>query len=255
MTINWIGLYTLIKRNVLRMLRVSIQTLFTPWITATLYIFVFGLVVGARIGLIEGVSYIDFVLPGIVMMNIIMSSFGHTSSMVYMQRFTRSIEEILVAPFSYIEMIIGFAIGGIIRGLIVGLGVYALALLFTSATIEHFWLFLLYAISISIIFSFIGMIVGILSNHFEHLTILNTFVIMPFIFLGGVFNSVSMMPEAVQGFIKLNPFFYFVDGIRFAMIGISESNLLLGWVIIIFLIFISGFIVWYFFKTGYKIRE
>ena len=252
---NWIGLYTLIKRNVLRMLRVSVQTLFTPWITATLYIFVFGLVVGARIGDIEGVSYIDFVLPGLVMMNIIMSSFGHTSSIVYMQRFMRSIEEILVAPFSYMEMIIGFAIGGVIRGLIIGLGVYILALFFTSATIEHFGLFLVYAISISIIFSFVGMIVGILSNHFEHLTLLNTFVIMPFIFLGGVFNSISMMPEVIQGLIKLNPFFYFVDGIRFAMIGISESNLLIGATLITLLMFGSGFVVWYFFKTGYRIRE
>jgi len=237
------------------MLRVSVQTLFTPWITAALYIFVFGSVVGKQIGLVNGFSYVDFVLPGIVMMNVIMSAFADASSNLFMQRFTRSIEEVLVAPFSYFEMIIGFAISGISRGFIVGLGVYVLALLFTGAGVEHMWLFLLYISSIAVIFSFIGMGVGIVSNHFEHLTLLNTFVIMPLIFLGGVFNSIAMLPVALRGVVKMNPFFYFVDGIRFSMIGVHESNLFVGAGVIVSLMLMSGFVVWYFFKTGYRIRE
>lgn len=253
--VNWVGLWTLIVRETRRMLRVSVQTLATPWITATLYIFIFGNVVGSRVGAVSGVSYIDFVIPGIVMMNTIMSAFSHSSSSVYIRRFTRSIDELLAAPLSYLEMIIGFAIGGVIRGVIVGLGVYVLGLLFTGATIGNFWLFAFYLVSIATAFSFLGMIVGVISNHFEHITILNTFVIMPFVFLGGVFNSIAMFPPVVQTLVHFNPFFYFVDGLRFTMVGISESNLLIGFFVIFGIAALAVLAVWYIFKTGWRLRE
>jgi len=252
---NAVGLYTLIEREIARMARVTIQSLITPWITATLYIFIFGSVVGSRIGLIVGRPYIDFVLPGIVMMNIVMSAFSQSSSSIYLQKFIHSIEEILVAPLSYLEIVIGFAVGGILRGLLVGLGVYVLALFFTTATIAHFWLFLAYALGVAMIFSFTGMLAGLLSNHFEHLALLNTFVIMPLIFLGGIFNSITMLPDKIQVFVRLNPFFYFVDGLRFSMIGVRESNAFVGALIIAFLIILLGALVWYCFKIGYRIKE
>ena len=255
MKFNLVGCYTLIIREISRMVRVTVQSLVTPWITAVLYIFIFGSVVGSRIGPIAGKNYIDFVLPGIVMMNIVMSAFSQSSSSIYLQRFIRSIEEILIAPLSYFEIIIGFAVGGVLRGLLVGLGVYVLALFFTTATIAHFWLFLAYAFGIAVIFSFTGMLMGLLSNHFEHLALLNTFVIMPLIFLGGVFNSITMLPLYIQTFVRFNPFFYFVDGLRFAMIGIRESNAFIGALIIVFLMVSLATLVWYFFKIGYRIRE
>lgn len=255
MKFNVIGFYTLVCREISRMLRVTIQSLVTPWITAVLYIFIFGSVVGPRIGLVANENYIDFVLPGIVMMNIVMSAFSQSSSSIYLQRFTRSIEEILTAPLSYLEIIIGFAVGGVLRGLLVGLGVYVLALFFTTATIAHFWLFFAYALGIAVIFSLTGMLAGLFSNHFEHLALLNTFVIMPLIFLGGVFNSITMLPETIQTFVRFNPFFYFVDGLRFAMIGVRESNAFAGALIIIFLIVSLASLVWYFFKIGYRIKE
>jgi len=119
--VNWIGLQTFISREVARMFRVWIQVLVAPWSSALLYIFIFGRIVGARIGLIENVAYIDFVLPGLVMLNLINSSFLHSSSSLYFMRFVKHIEELLVAPLSYLEMIVGFVCGGIIRGLVVGL--------------------------------------------------------------------------------------------------------------------------------------
>lgn len=252
---NIIGLNTLIAREIGRMFRVAIQTLVTPWISALLYIYIFGYVVGQRINLIGGVRYIDFVLPGLVMMNIISSSFAHTSSSVYFMRFVRFIEEILVAPLSYLEMIIGFVVGGVVRGIIVGLGVYIIAIFFTSASIEHFGLFLFYSVSIAIIFSLLGMLVGLWAKTFEQLIILNTFVILPLTFLGGVFNSIHMLPESIQRFTRANPFFYFVDGLRYAMIGIRESSSIIGLFIIALLIFGLGYLVWYLFKIGYRIRE
>lgn len=253
--IHWVGLWTLIVREVKRMLRVAVQTLLTPWITATLYVFIFGSVVGSRIGTIAGVPYIDFVIPGIVMMNVIMSSFMHSSSSLFMMRFQRSIDELLVAPLSHLEMVIGFAVGGIVRGTLVGLGVYTLALLFTGASIANFGLFLAYMIAIATIFSLIGMAMGVISGHFEHLTILNTFVITPFVFLGGVFNSIAMFPPVVQTLVHFNPFFYFVDGLRYTMLGISESNLAIGAAVIAGIGAIALGAVWAIFATGWRIRE
>jgi len=252
---NGIGLQTLISREVHRMFRVAVQTLISPWINALLYILIFGFVVGSRIDLIGGVRYIDFVLPGIVMLNLIGSSYMHTSSSLYFQRFAKHIEEILVAPLSYVEMIIGLVSGGVIRGMIVGMGVYIIAIIFSTASIAHIGLFLFYSLSVAIIFSLIGIIVALWADGFEQLSILNTFFITPLTFLGGVFNSVSMLPQKAQIFVKLNPFFYFVDGLRYSMIGISESNRLAGVIMIFTLIIGLSTIVWYLFKIGWKIRK
>ncbi|MDA1334720.1 MAG: ABC transporter permease [bacterium] len=252
---NFIGLSTFVSREIGRMFRVWVQTLVTPWISALLYIFVFGEIVGSRIGDFAGVSYIDFVLPGLVMMNIIGSSFAHASSSVYFMKWIRSIDEILVAPLSYLEMILGFVIGGIVRGLVVGIGVYIVALLFTAATIDHLALFLLYSMSIAAVFSLLGMLVGLWAKSFEQLSLLNTFIIMPLTFLGGVFNSIHMLPEVMQKFTLINPFFYFVDGLRFAMIGIRESNVMGGAILIAVLVFGLGTLVWYLFKIGYRIKD
>jgi ABC-2 type transport system permease protein len=255
MKANWIGLYTFIAREIGRMFRVWIQTLVTPWISALLYIFVFGEIIGSRIGEFAGVTYIDFVLPGLVMMNVIGSSFAHTSSSVYFMRFIRYIDELLVAPLSYLEMILGFVAGGIMRGLVVGLGVYLVALIFTTTSIEHFWLFLFYSIAISTVFAFLGMIIGLWAITFEQFSLINTFVILPLTFLGGVFTSFEMLPPTMQTFTLFNPFFYFVDGLRFAMIGISEANTLVGLAVILTLVLSLGTLVWYLFKIGYGIKE
>ncbi len=251
---NTIGLATFIRREVERTFRVVIQTLVSPWINALLYILIFGYIVGSRIDLIAGVTYIDFVLPGIVMLNLIASAFAQTSSSLYFQRFAKHIEEILVAPLSHIEIIIGYVVSGIVRGLIVGLGVYAIAVFFSAANMAHFFLFLFYSVSVALIFSLLGLIVALWADNFEQLSVLNTFLITPLTFLGGVFNSIHMLPERAQFFVKLNPFFYFVDGLRYSMIGISESNQTVGVVLIFVLIIGLGGVVWRLFSTGWKIR-
>lgn len=253
--VNWIGLYTLTKREVERTFRVVIQTLVTPWITALLYIFIFGKVIGSRIDTIAGVPYIQFVLPGILLMNVIMGSFMSASNALYFKRFLHDIEEILVAPLSYMEMIIGFVASSVIRALVIGIGIFIIAIFFGGASIEHFGLFLFYVISVSSIFALLGLIVGLWANGFEQLNIWNTFFITPFVFLGGVFYSVEMLPESAQGIALYNPFFYFIDGIRYSMIGVRESNEIIGFVLIIGLIIGLGGLVWYLFKIGWRLRE
>lgn len=251
---NWIGIQTLIWRDVVRLKRVVVQALVTPWVSALLYIVVFGKIVGQRIQMMNGFTYIDFVLPGLVMMNLIGSSFMATTFAVYFSRFTRNIEEILVAPFSYNEMIFSFTATGVIRGFIVGLGVFAMALLFGAANMAHFGLFVLYCLSVAMIFAFVGILVALWAKNFEQLSVLSTFVITPLSFLGGVFNSIHMMPESLQWFVRINPFFYFVDGLRYSMIGYSESNRTVGVVVIFGMLIGMGVFTWLLFKRGYRIR-
>src|SRR3989338_9156095 len=180
---NWIPLYTFTRREVERFLRVALQSLATPWISAILYILIFGKIVGSRIGTIQGVTYIDFVLPGIIMMNVIMSAFSQASNSLYFQRFARHIEEVLISPLSYGEMITGYVIGAIIRSIVVAVGIYALALFFTSASFSHPFLFFFYIISVAILFALLGLLVGLWADGFEQLTIMLTFVLTPLSYL------------------------------------------------------------------------
>ena len=251
---NIIGLWTFVRRELGRFSRVAVQTLITPWISALLYIFVFGRIVGSRIDSIGGVEYIDFVLPGILMMNIIMGAFMQTAFSLYFQRFARHIEEVLVAPLAYWEMIIGHIIGGVLRAVVVGAGIYVIAVLFSAASFTHVGLFIFYALSVAILFSLIGLLIGLWAQSFEQLNILNTFIIMPLSFLGGMFNSISMLPPLLKKFIVFNPFFYFIDGIRYAMIGVHEANTGIGILVIIGSLFVLGGLLWHLFRIGYRLR-
>ncbi len=252
---NWVGLYAFIRREVARIFRVVIQTIVSPLISAFLFIFIFGFILGQRIELIVGIEYMNFVFPGILMMNILTSSFMHSSNSLYFVRFTHSINEILTAPFSYIEMIIGFVTGAVVRALIVGFGVLVIGLLFGAVEMSHLLLFILYTLGIAIIFALLGLLVALWAKGFEQLNILNTFVIMPLSFLGGMFYSIELLPEIVRTITLYNPFFYFVDGMRYATIGYNESNLYIGAVLIVSLVIILGSLVTYLFKSGWRLRD
>ena len=251
---NWVGLGMMIRREIERMFSAAVQTLVTPWISALLYIFIFGRVVGSQIAHFGSFSYIDFVLPGVLMMSLINSAFAHTSFSVYFSRFTRNVEELLVAPLSYTEIILSYVIGGVIRGLLVGAGIYVIAILFSAATVSHLGLFLFYSVAVSAIFALVGIVVGLWANNFEQLSVLSVFIFTPLTFLGGVFNSISMFPDKLQQIVRLNPFFYFIGGIRYSMIGFQESNQLLGISLILILIAGLSLLVGILFKRGYGIR-
>lgn len=253
--INWIGIYTFVRREFLRMTRVLIQTVVSPLISATLYIFIFGFVVGSKIDLIAGVKYITFVFPGILMLNIIASSFAHSSSSVYFGRFIKSIEEVLIAPFSYFEIVFGYTFSAVVRAVIVAVGILAIGLVFGAVSLHSLPLFLFYVVSISTIFALLGILVGLWANGFEQLSALNTFIITPFTYLGGIFYSITMLPPNIATITRWNPFFYFVDGIRYSMIGVSEANMGIGLVVILGLIALLGSVTIYLFKIGWRIRS
>ncbi len=236
------------------MLRIPGQTILSPLISATLYIFIFGFIIGTAIDEIGGVPYITFVFPGILMLNIIGSSFAHSSSSVYFARFIKSIEEILVTPLSYLEMVVGFVLGGVARALIVGFGILAVGIFFDAVVLTSIWGFLFYVIAISTIFSLLGILIGLWAQGFEQLGSINTFIITPLTYLGGIFYSIHMLPDSLRLFTLSNPFFYFVDGLRQSMIGVSEGNPLIGLAMILFLVISLLLLVLHLLKIGWRIR-
>jgi ABC-2 type transport system permease protein len=250
-----VGLLTFLKREYDRMIRVAIQVFVSPWISAFLYIFVFGSVLGSRISTIEGVPYINFVFPGILMMNVIQSAFMSSSSSLYFARFLRAIEELLVSPFSYIELILGYTLSAIIRTLLIATGIMVIGLIFHAVYFTHPLAFFLVTIGVSGVFALLGIIVGLWSKNFEQLSLFPTFIIMPLSFIGGMFYSIKMLPPAFQVASHLNPFFYFVDIMRYSMVGYHESNLTLAWSVIAFTLVALSVLVWHLFRIGWRLRE
>ncbi|MGC9954631.1 MAG: ABC transporter permease [Rhizomicrobium sp.] len=255
MTVNWIGLWTIIRREMARLLRVPIQVFLAPWISALLFIFIFGFVVGPRIATIGGHRYLEFVLPGILMMNVINAAFLQSTSQIYFQRFQRYIEETLVSPLSYAEMIAGSLTVVILRSVATALGILVIAAAFGVTTIHNIWEFLFWVIAVSTIFGLLGIIVGLWAKNFEQLTVLNVFFIAPLSFVGGVFNTVNMLPPWLRWLAYGNPFFYFINGLRHAMIGFSEGSEAFGAALTLALCAILAVTVWRLFSIGYGLRE
>ncbi len=255
MKVNLIGLYTMLRREVKRTLRVAIQTLVAPVISSALYIFIFGVVIGTQISEVSGVPYITFVFPGILMLSVINASFSSASSALYFMRFTKGLEEILIAPFSYLEMLLGFVGSAVARSVMVALLIMGTGVLFGAVSLLHPLTFIFYVVSIATIFAILGIIVALWAESFEQLQIMNTFVITPLTYLGGIFYSIQFLPELAMKLTLLNPFFYFADGFRRSMIGVGEANQYVGLAIIIVLVIGLGSLVWYLFKTGWKIRS
>lgn len=251
---NWIGLYTMMRRETRRTLRVATQTLVAPVVSAGLYLFIFGTVIGTKIEDFAGVPYISFVFPGVLMLSIVNSSFGSASSALYFMRFSKGIEEILLAPFSYLEMLLGFVGSAVIRALMVASLVLTTGYIFGAVTLVNPLGFLFYATCIAAIFAMLGIVVALWAEGFEHLQVLNTFVITPLTYLGGIFYSVTFLPPLAATITQFNPFFYFADGIRSSMIGYSEANSQIGLIVTISIVVFLGVLVTQLFKNGWKIR-
>ena len=255
MAINWIGLWTIIRRELSRLMRVPTQAFIAPWISAAMFIFVFGFIVGGRISTISGHRYIEFVLPGILMMNILNAAFLQSSSQVYFQRFLRYIEEALVAPFSYVEMIVGLLAMTVVRCVITAIGILLIGAAFGATSVSGIAEFLFWIVAVSIIFGLLGIIVGLWANNFEQLTMPVIFFITPFSFVGGVFNTVHMLPAWLRWIAWANPIFYFINGIRHSMIGFTEAPEWLGATLTLGFMVALAILVWRLFSAGYGLRE
>ena len=194
---NWIGLWTLIKRENVRTIKIINQVIWPPIISSLLYIFIFGYSIGRNLELLE-VSYLTFLVPGLIMMNVIMSSFEESSSSLFLGKFINYIQEILVAPMSYIEMVLGFLFGSILRSFVIANLIFLMFVFFVDIGINSIFLYLYFIFFTSVFFASLGLIVALWAEKFDNLAILNTFFITPLLFFGGVFHSISLLPPIFQ---------------------------------------------------------
>ena len=256
MITNPIGVLALSRREIQRFLSVASQTIFPPLVTSFLFMYIFGVAIGQRIDFSSmGLSYLGFIVPGLMTMHLISSSYENTTSSLFIGRWHNHIQEVLLAPLSYFEMVLGLLAGGVVRGIIVCLGVYLISLVFVPTSIQHPFLLLYFILTISVIFSCAGMMGALWAEDFNMLSVWNIYVIVPLVFLGGVFHPMAMLPVIIQNISKFNPMFYLVQGIRFSVLGVSDISI---WpCVVLSFILAAGFFFFtvYLFKIGYKLRS
>jgi ABC-2 type transport system permease protein len=250
-----IAVYTLVRRELVRMFRIATQVFLPPVITTTLYFLIFGSLIGPRIGSIQGVSYPMFIAPGLIMMSVIVNSYGNVSSSLYSVRFQKSIDEMLVSPMHNSLLLFGYVLGGMFRGLIVAALVYIIASFFLTIELSHLPMTLLVVLLVSAVFSLAGFTNAMVARNFDDIMIVPTFILTPLTYLGGVFYSINMLPEFWQKISWLNPILYMVNALRNAMIGQSEVNTTLAMGIIVLMLALLTFINMILLKKGVGFRE
>ncbi len=249
-------LYTLTRKEVSRFMRVWKQTLVPPIITIVLYLAIFWKFIGDRISVVEGVSYIDFIFPGLLMMSVIMASYQNTSSSFFGAKFQKSIEELFVSPMAYWKILVGFCSWAMLRGLMVAWLVFITGAFMTDIQIQNFPLAFLFIFLSSLLFALLGLYNAMYAKSFDDISIIPTFVITPLIYLGGVFYPISILWEPWQTISLFNPILYMINGLRYAFIGgDSDISISLSIGILVFFITILTSVILYLLKKGYGIRS
>lgn len=250
-----IALWTLLVKEIKRFTRIWPQTLLPPSITMTMYFIIFGSLIGSRIGEMDGFSYMDFIVPGLIMMAVITNSYSNVASSFFSNKFQRSVEELMVSPMPNWAILSGFVLGGMARGLGVGVIVTIVSLFFTRLTIEHPWLTVTVVVLTAALFSIGGFINALLADKFDDISIVPIFVLTPLTYLGGVFYSISMLPGIWQGISLLNPILYMVNVFRYGFLGVSDIPV--GWAlsaILVFIVALFGVALWML-EKGKGIRQ
>ena len=238
---KFIAFETIVTREVRRFSRIWLQTLVPPAITIGLYFVIFGNLVGRRIGEMGGFQYMEFIMPGLIMMSVIQNSYSNVVSSFYSQKFQKTVEELLVAPIPNYIILSGLIVGGMCRGLAVGAIVTLIALIFSDLQIEYPFITVTVILLTSILFSLAGFINAIFANSFDDISIIPTFILTPLIYLGGVFYSVQLLPAFWQFVSGLNPIFYMVNAFRYGILGSSDVDV--RWAFLILGVFILGLYV------------
>ena len=245
---------TIVRKEVLRFSRIWKQTLIPPVITNILYFIIFGNLIGERIGEIDSFSYTDFIFPGLLLMSVITHSYTNTVSSLYISKYHRYIEELLVSPIQNYTILAGFITGGVIRGLSVGVVVILAAQFFVTFTVHNIILMMVVITLSSILFSMCGFLNGLFANDWDDINVIPTFIMTPLTYLGGIFFSISMLPGIWQEIALINPILYLINALRFSMLGITDVSIMTALLIILLFNMLLASLCLYFLNIGKGLR-
>ena len=254
-TLNTIGLYTLIKREVDRFITVYMQTIVAPVVTTLLFYTVFALAFGGIARKVGEVPFLEFLAPGLIMMTMVQNAFANTSSSMVISKVQGNIVDILLPPLSSLEMYIGFTAGSVLRGLMVGAVTGAVVMFFVPITVQDWGIVIAYAILGTMLLGSLGLAAGIWSEKFDHIAAVTNFIVTPLTFLSGTFYSVEQLPPFWQGLATYNPFFYMIDGFRSGFIGQSDGDPLTGIFMLVGINLMLAVLTLWMLRTGYKIKS
>ncbi|MGX7243758.1 ABC transporter permease [Enterococcus quebecensis] len=249
------ALRSLAVKETNRYLRIWVQTLVPPVITTSLYFVIFGNLIGGRIGQMEGFSYMEFIVPGLIMMSVITSSYANVSSSFFSQKFQKNIEELLVAPVPTHIIIWGFVIGGLGRSVLVGTLVTMISLFFVPLHVYSWSIVIITLLMTAILFSLAGLLNGIFAQSFDDVSIVPTFVLQPLTYLGGVFYAISMLPPIWQTISKVNPIVYMISGFRYGFLGTIDVPIIFSMIILVLFISVLYAVCWYLIDRGRGLRS
>jgi ABC-2 type transport system permease protein len=253
MMANLRGPWTLFKKELLRFWRVSFQTVAAPVMTALLYLLVFSHVLEGRVQ-VHGVSYTTFLIPGLIMMSVLQNAFANSSSSLIQSKVMGNLVFVLLTPISYLQFFLAFLAASVIRGLVVGLGIYLVAILFVDLPITYPWLILAFAITGSALLGAFGIVAGIWADKFDQMAAFQNFIIMPLSFLSGVFYSIHSLPPFWQTVSHFNPFFYMIDGFRYGFFGTGDISPAISLSVVAGSFFVLSWLTLKMLKSGYKLR-
>ncbi|RUT66638.1 ABC transporter permease [Morganella morganii] len=254
MSLYWVALKTIWRKEITRFMRIWVQTLIPPVITMSLYFIIFGNLIGNRIGEMGGVGYMQFIVPGLIMMSVITNSYANVSSSFFGAKFQKSIEELLVAPVPTHVIIAGFVGGGVARGVLVGILVTLVSLFFVPLQIHSWFMIITTLLMTSVLFSLAGLLNALFAKSFDDISIIPTFVLTPLTYLGGVFYSLTLLPVFWQGVSKLNPIVYMISGFRYGFLGISDVSLLTTLGVLSLFIAVFYLLTWRLIEKGRGLR-
>ena len=233
---NSIALKSILTKEIQRFMRIWVQTLVPPAITISLYFVIFGSLIGSRIGEMGGFDYMSFIVPGLIMMSVITNSYSNVASSFFSAKWQRNVEEMLVAPVPNWVIVAGYVGGGMCRGILVGLIVTLVSLLFVDIQLHNIWVIIATVVLTSATFALGGLINAIFAGSFDDISIIPTFILTPLTYLGGVFYSISLLPDFWQGVSQANPIVYMVNAFRYGFLGISDVSLVTAFAVISFFI-------------------
>lgn len=253
---KWISFYTILRKDMIRILRIWPQTFLPSVVTSALYFLIFGSFLGSKIGEVHGVSYILFVVPGLVLLAVVTNSYANVANVMFMSKFfARNIDEILVSPTPPWVLIAGFVTTGVVRGVSVGLFVLLISLFFTHLVVYNAFVVVAFLVLTSLIFSLAGLVNGVYATSIDGINIVPTFVLTPLVYLGGVFYSAATLPGAWGTLTKFDPIFYLVNGFRYGFLGVADVSIWFSAALLSSFVLILLAINWYLLKTGLGLRS